>query len=147
MILTTFKNEWILDLIEIKLHVRHCDWHFICYLVITLLSQFSCSVMPNSLWPHGLQHASPPCSSTTPGVHPNPCLLSQWCYPTISSSFVPFSLCPQFSSASGSFQMSQLFRSGGQSIGVSASTVLPKTFLHANWKVLTFWHFPSLFNC
>ena len=68
----------------------------------------------------------PPCPSPTPGVHTNPCPLSQWCHPTISSSVVPFSSCPQSFPASGSFQMSQLFVSGGQSIGVSTSTsVLP----------------------
>ena len=88
--------------------------------------QFSRSVMSNSLWPHELQHARPPSPSPTPRVHPNPCPLSQWCHPTISSSVVPFSSCPQYSPASGSFQMSQLFTWGGQSIGVSASTsVLP----------------------
>ena len=79
-----------------------------------------------SLWPHKPQHARPPCPSPTPGVHPNPCPLSRWCHPTISSSVIPFSSCPQSFPASGSFQMSQLFSSGGQSIGVSASTsVLP----------------------
>ena len=88
--------------------------------------QFSCSVMASSLWPHESQHARPPCPSPTPGVHPNPCPLSQWCRPTISSSVVPFSSCPQSFPASGSFPMSQLFTSGVQSIGVSASTsVLP----------------------
>ena len=72
-----------------------------------------------------MQQTRPPCPSPTPGVHPNPCTLSQWCHPTISSSVVPFSSCPQFPT-SGSFQMSQLFESGGQSIGISASTsVLP----------------------
>ena len=75
---------------------------------------------------HELQHTRPPCPSPTPGVHPNPCPSSQWCHPTISSSAVPSSSCPQFFPASGSFQMSQLFTSGGQSIGVSASvSVLP----------------------
>ena len=87
--------------------------------------QFSCSVVSDSLRPHGLQHARPPCPSPTPGVYPNSCPLSQWCHPTISSSVIPFS-CPQSFLASGSFQMSQLFTSGGQSIGVSASaSVLP----------------------
>ena len=82
--------------------------------------------MSNCLWPHGLQHARPPCPSPTPRVHPNPCPLSGWCHPTISSSVVPFSSCPQSFPASGSFPVSQLFASGGQSIGVSASTsVLP----------------------
>ena len=79
--------------------------------------------MSDSLRPHEPQHASP---STTAGVHPNPCLLSRWCHPTISSSVVPFSSCPQSFPASGSFQMSQLFTSGCQNFGASASTsVLP----------------------
>jgi len=83
--------------------------------------QLSCSVVSNSLRPHEPQHARPPCPSPTPRVHPNPGPLSQWCHPTISSSVVPFSSCPQFFPASGSFPMSQLFTSGGRSIGVSAS--------------------------
>ena len=82
--------------------------------------------MSDSLRPHRLQHARPPCPSPTLGVHSNSCSLTQRCHPTISSSVVPFSFCPQSFSASGSFQMSQLFASGGQSIGVSAPTsVLP----------------------
>ena len=90
------------------------------------LVQFSRSVMSDSLRPHGLQHTRPPCPSPTPRVHPNPCPLSQWCHPTVSSSVAPFSSCPQSFPASGSFPLSQLFASGGQSIGVSASTsVLP----------------------
>ena len=93
---------------------------------LSVLFQFSCSVVPDSLQPHEPQHARPPCSSPTPRVHPNPCPLSWWCHSTISSSVIPFSSCPQSFPASGSFQMSQLFASGGQSIGVSASTsVLP----------------------
>ena len=89
--------------------------------------QFSCSVVSDSLWPHELQHARPPCPSPTPGVHSNSCPLSRWCHLTISSSVIPFSSCPQSFPASGSFQMSQLFALGGQSIGVLASTsVLPK---------------------
>ena len=88
--------------------------------------QFSCSVVSDFLRPHELQHTRPPCPSPTPRVHTNPCPSSQWCYPTISSSVVPFSSCPQSFAISGSLQMSQLFTSGGQSIGVSASTsVLP----------------------
>ena len=88
--------------------------------------EFSCSVVFNSLQPHELQHTGPPCPSPTPEVHPNPSPLSQWCHPTVSSSVVPFSSCPQSFPASGSFQMSQFFPSGGQSTGVSASTsVLP----------------------
>ena len=88
--------------------------------------QFSHSVVSDSLQPHESQHASPPCPSSTPRAYPNSCPLSWWCHPTISSSVVPFSSCPQSFLASGSFQRSQLFTSGGQSIGVSASTsVLP----------------------
>ena len=90
------------------------------------LMYISCSIMSDSLWPHEPQHARPPCPSPIPRVHPNPCPLSQWCHPTISSSVLPFSSCPQSFPATGSFQMSQLFASGGQSVGVSASTsVLP----------------------
>ena len=88
--------------------------------------QFSCSVVSNSLRPHAPQHARPPCPSPTPGVHPNSRPLSRLFHPTISSSVVPFSSHLQSFPASGSFQMSQLFTSGGQSTGVSASTsVLP----------------------
>ena len=80
-----------------------------------------------TLQPHEPQHARPPCSSPTPGVHPNPCPLSRWCHPSVSSSIVPFSSCLQSFPASGSFPMTQFFTLGGQSIGVSASTsVLPK---------------------
>ena len=87
---------------------------------------FSHSVMSDSLWPHEPQHARPPCPSPTARVYANPCPLSQWCHPTISSSVVPFSFCPLSFPESGSFQMSQLFTSGGQTIGVSASpSVLP----------------------
>ena len=89
-----------------------------------------CSVQSFSrvrlLQPYELQHARPPCPSPSPGVHPNPHPLSWWCHPTISSSVIPFSSCPQSFPASGSFPMSQFFSSGCQSIGVSASTsVLP----------------------
>ena len=88
--------------------------------------QFSHSVVSNSLRPYGLQHTRPPCPSPTHGACSNSCPLSQWCHPTISSSVAPFSSRLQSFPASGSFQMSQLFASGGQSIGVSASTsVLP----------------------
>ena len=88
--------------------------------------QFNRSVMSDSLQPHEPQHARPPCPSPTPRVHPSPCPLSWWCHPTTSSSVIPFSSYPQPFPASGSFPVSQLFASGGQSIGVSASTsVLP----------------------
>ena len=77
-----------------------------------------------TLWPHESQHTRPPCPSPTPGLHPNSCALSRWWHPTILSSVVPFSSCPQSLSASGSFPMSQLFAWGGQSIGVSASALV-----------------------
>ena len=85
------------------------------------LVQYSCSVMFDSLWPHEPQHTRPPCPSPTPGVYPNSCPLNWWHHPTISSSVIPFSSCLQSFPTSGSFQMSQLFPSGGQNIGVSAS--------------------------
>ena len=91
---------------------------------ISTLLFFSRLLMSNSLWPHELQHTKLPCPSLSPRVCSNPCPLSQWCYPTISSSVIPLSSCPQSFAASGSFQMSQFFTSGGQSIGASAS-VLP----------------------
>ena len=88
--------------------------------------QFSCSVVSNSLWPHGLQHARLPCPSPTPGAYSNSCPLSRWCHPTTSSSVVPFSSHLQSFPASGSFPVSQFFTSGGQNIGASASvSVLP----------------------
>ena len=87
--------------------------------------QFSRSVVSDSLRLHEPQHARTPCLSPTPRVHPNPCPSSRWYHPTISSFVIPFSSCPQSFPASGSFQMSQLFTSGGQSIGVSASTSVP----------------------
>ena len=90
------------------------------------ISQLSCSVVSDSLWPYESQHARPSCPSPIPGVYPNSCRSSQWCHPAISSSAIPFSSCPQSFPASGSFLMSQFFASCGQSVGVSASTsVLP----------------------
>ena len=87
--------------------------------------QFSCSVVSYPLWSHGPQHTRPPCQSPTPRVHLNPCPSSWWCHPTISSSVIHFSSCRPSFVSSGSFQMSQLFASGGESIGVSASTLVP----------------------
>ena len=88
--------------------------------------QFSCSVLSESLRTYEPQHTRPPYPTPTARVYPNPCPLSQWGQPTISSNVVPFSSCPQSFPASGYFPMSQFFASGGQSIGVSASTsVLP----------------------
>ena len=103
---------------------------------ITIFLNLSVQLL-SRVWPfatHGLQHARPPCASPTPGVYSNSCPLSWWCYPTISSSIVPFSSCPQSFPASGSFQMSQLFTSG-HSIEVSASaSVLPVNI--QDWSLL-----------
>ena len=104
-----------------------CYWDFV-YLVSVQFrhSVLSDSLLSDSLRPHELQHARPPCPSPTPGVHSNSCPSSRWCHPPISSSVVPFSYCPQSLPASESFPMSQLFSWGGQSIGVSAlASVLP----------------------
>ena len=90
------------------------------------VSQFSCSVVSESFRPQGLQHPRPPCPSPTPRVYSNSYPLNRWCNPTISSSVILFSSRLQSFTASGSFQMSQFFTSGGQRFGVSASTsVLP----------------------
>jgi len=111
---------------------RWSYWLFTCTLdtiesdPLEFSIQFSRSVVSHSLWPHGPQHARPPCPSETPRVYLNSCPLNIWCHPTISSSVVPFSSRLQSFPASGSFQMSQFFASGGQSIEVSASaSVLP----------------------
>ena len=97
-------------------------------IIMILESQFSCSVMSDVLWPHWLKHARLHCPSPTPRVCSNSCPLSRWCHPTISPSVVPFSFCFQSFPASRSFPMSQLFTSGEQSIGASASaSVIPKT--------------------
>ena len=105
--------------------------------------QFSRSVMSDSLQPHELQHARPPCPSPSPSIHSNSCPLSQWYHPAISSSVVPFSSCPQSLPASGSFPMSQLFASGGQSIGFSAlASVLPMNT--QDWSPLVWTGWTSL---
>ena len=96
--------------------------------------QFNHSVVSNSLQPHDSQHTRPPCQSRTPRVYSNSCPLSWWCHPTILSSVIPFS-CLQSFPASGSFQMSQPFASGGQSIGVSASTSVPTVNIQ-DWSPL-----------
>ena len=102
--------------------------------------QFSHSVVSNSLQPRRLQRVRPPCPSPTLGIYSDSCLLSLWCHPTISSSVVPFSSRLQSFPASGSFQMSQFFTSGGQSIGVSASTsVLPMNIQDWSPLGLTGW--------
>ena len=103
--------------------VRLCDMASpnLNYYIDYQFSQFSHSVMSDSLQPHGLQHARPSCPSPTPRVYSNSCPLSRWWHPTVSSSVIPFSSRLQSFPASGSCQMSQFFASGGQSIGVSAS--------------------------
>ena len=105
---------------------------FLCMVLESVLVSFfymlffSLSVVSDSLQPHGLQHSRLPCLSLSPRVCSNSCSLHQWCHPIILSSFVPFSFCPQSFLASGSFPVNQLFASGGQSIGASASaSVLP----------------------
>ena len=106
---------------------------------LNLPVQFSCSVVSDSLRPHGLQHARPPCPSLTPGVYSNPRLFSQWCHPAISSCVIACSSCPQSFPVSGSFQMSPVFASGRQSIGVSASAsglpgnIIGLVFFRIDW--------------
>ena len=106
----------------------HAIHRSVYYLVIQFSSlQFSPSVVSDSLWPHELQHARPPCPSPTPGVHSDSFLSNQWCHPAISTSVDPFSSCPQSLPASKSFPVSQLFTWGGQSTRVSAlASFLPK---------------------
>ena len=129
-IFPTWESNWGL------LHCRQNLYHWairlmdcslrVIYFIPENIQFNSVSVMSNSLWPHGLQHARHPCPSPTPRVYTNSCPLSQWRPPTISSSVVPFFSCHQSFPVSGSFQMNQFFASGGQSIGVSTSaSVLP----------------------
>ena len=106
-------------------NVKNGSWVNNSETAICISVQFSHLVVFNSLWPHGLQHARHACPSPIPGVYSNSCPLSWWCHPTISF-VIPFSSCLQSFRASGSFLMSQLFTSGGQSIRASASgSVLP----------------------
>jgi len=103
------------------------DKEDVLHIYVEYSVQFSRSVVSDSLQPHELQHARPPCPSPTPGVHSNSRPLSRWCHPAISSSVVPFSSCLQSLPASESFPMSQLFAWGGPSIGISAlASFLPK---------------------
>ena len=114
------EGSTVAECIHSQAYIEHSRGYKICSV------QFSCSVVSDSLWPHELQHTRPPCPSSNPGAYPILCPLSQWYHPTISSSVIPFSPCPQSFPASGSFQMSQLFPAGGQSIRDSAPTsVLP----------------------
>ena len=118
-------------------------WNLLWVIIRKSAVQFSHSVVSDSLWPHRLQHSRPPCPSPTPRVYSNSCPLSQWCHPTISSSVIPFSSRFQSFPASGSFQMSQFFTSGGQSIGVSASaSVLPMNI--QGWSPLGWTNWISL---
>ena len=127
----TFYQRWNLEqilvystLVQIKHTKTYIHVKYVCVYLDTHIS--SVAQLCLTLRPHGLQHARPPCLSPTPGVHPNPCPLSRWCHPTISYSVILFSYCLQSFPASGSYPMSQFLVSGGQSIGVSASTsVLP----------------------
>ena len=132
IIWTSRKVRWIcthyLNIFRGKLQPANYESGQELVLNLTFSSvQFSCSVASDSLQPHISQHARPPCPSSTPGIHSDICPSSRWCHQAISSSVVPFSSCPQSLPTSGSFPMSQLFASGGQSIGVSTSaSVLPK---------------------
>jgi len=114
------------DLPNTGIKLRSPAWRVESLLTFSSV-QFSHAVESNSLWPHELQHARPPCPSPTPGVHSNSCPSSRWSHPAISSSVVPFFSCPQSHPASESCPMSQFFAWGGQSTGVSASaSFLPK---------------------
>ena len=112
-------------------------------LIQLYISSVQSSVVSDSLRPHESQHARPPCPSPTPGVHSDSCPFSWWCHPTISSSIVPFSSCPQSLPASESFPMSQLFAWGGQSTGVSAlASFFPKNT--QDWSPLEWTGWTSL---
>ena len=113
----TFPKPSPIAMVPGILYFSYCNYYY-------LLLLFSCSIVPSSLRPHGLQHTRPPCPSPFPRACSNSCPLSWWCHTTISSSVVPFSSCLQSCPASEYFPMSQLFTSGGQRIGASAS-VLP----------------------
>ena len=118
-----FHDGMLLSFLKI-FHESTLDFCFVDY---HRSDQISRSVVSDSLWPHELQHARPPCPSPTPGVHSDSRPSSQWCHPAISSSVVPFSSCPQSLPASESFPMNQLFAWGGQSTGASAlASFLPK---------------------
>ena len=112
---------------SLSLHLPYCSANRFITTIFPFSSvHLSCSVVSDSLGPHGLHHGRPPCPSPTPTIYANSCPSSRWCHPTISSFLIPFSSHPQSFPASGSFQMSQFFASDGQSIGVSASaSVLP----------------------
>ena len=128
---------------HVSFQIIACSRHMPRGGIVGSFVQFTCSVMSDSLEPQGLQHARFPCPSPTPWAYSNSCPLSRWCYPTISSSFIPFSSCLQSFPTSGSFQMSQFFTSGGLSIRVSASaSVLPMNI--QDWFLLGWTGFISL---
>ena len=130
-----YNKDWGTDMIK-----AFCALFSFFFFYLGVTVQFSCSVVSDSLWPHEPQHAKPSCPSTTPGFYSNSCPLSWWCHPTISSSAVPLSSCLQSSPASGSFPMCQLFTSGGQRIGVSASaSVFPMNIQDRFPLELTAW--------
>ena len=136
--LNPFMENWKPEVSRLDFSVQ-IFWYLYTILVsfpfVFQLSQFSSLVMSNTLWPHGMESSRPPCLSPTPRVCSNSCQSRWWCHPTISSSVVPFSSCLQSFPASVSFPVSQLFTSGGQSIGVSASaSVLPMNIL--DWSPL-----------
>ena len=115
-------------------YLNSCYWKAEIELISSI--QFSRSVVSDSLRIHELQHARPPSPSPSPRVHSDSCPSSQWCHPAISSSVVPFSSCPQSRPASGSFKLSQLVASGGQSIGVSASASVLAVNNTQDWSPL-----------
>ena len=124
IIFTSFYKLLFLYFLSCSFFVTYIQYYN--YSVQFSSAQLSHSVVSNSLRSHESQHTRPSCPSPAPRVHSNPCPFSQWCHPTISSSIVLFSSCPQSFTASGCLPVSQLFASGGQSVGVSASTsVLP----------------------
>ena len=147
--LNTFNSMWVPYCLtrHLDLEIKEKTPKKICSCFKKMYSvQFSRSVMSDSLRPHELQHARPPCPSPTPGVHSNSCPSSRWCHPAISSSVVLFSSCPQSLPASEPFPISQLFSWGDQSTGVSAlASFLPKNT--QDWQVgelerdfLLVWH-------
>ena len=128
-------HEWILMEMDYNNELKKNNPQVLTY-SYSVSAQFSHSVVSDSLRPHGLQLPKLVCLSPTPRAYSNSCPLSQWCHPTISSSVIPFSSCPQSLPASRSFPMSQFFTSGSQSIGVSTSTsVLPMTI----WDWFSLW--------
>ena len=129
----------VLNSFYLFLGLRTNEWSFLilykrCKVIIRFV-HLSVTVVFDSLWPHGLQHARLHCPPPSPGACSNSCALRRWCHPTILSSVVPFSSCLQSFPASGSFLMSQFFASGAQSIRVSASASVLPVNIH-DWSPL-----------